>query len=89
LLENARLPAHFHEHETAKNTTLAKAGRTPYSTAARPNTAARKLPAGERTLPPAPLLVAAGAAAKLAREADELAAAVEVGESVLVAEASV
>jgi hypothetical protein len=40
-------------------------------------------------LPPAPLLVAAGAAAKLTREADELAAAVEVGESVLVAEASV
>jgi hypothetical protein len=88
-LETAHLPAHFHEHETAKNTTLAKAGKTPYSIAARPSTAARKLPAGETTLPPALLSVAAGAAARFASEADELTAAVEVEESVLVAVASV
>jgi hypothetical protein len=74
----------------AKTTTLARAGRTPYSTAARPKQATRKLPAGETTLSPAPLLsVAAGAAAKLASEADELTGAVEVEESALVAEASV
>jgi hypothetical protein len=88
-LEHAHLPAHIHEHETTKNITLAKAGRTPYSTAARPKKATRKLPASETTLPPAPFLVAAGAAARLASEVDELAAAVEVEESVLMTEASV
>jgi hypothetical protein len=68
---------------------LVKAGRAPYSTTAKPKQATRKLPAGEKTLPAAPLSVGAWAAAKLATEADELTAAVEGEESVLVAETSV
>jgi hypothetical protein len=51
---------------------LAKVGRTPYNTTVRPNIAVRKLPAGEKTLPPAPLSVATGVAVELADEADEL-----------------